>query len=170
AGFRSEYATLNLFAGVRWNFAAAPAPVQVQYKDCWDGSSVPASAECPPQLVERQAATSEPVDVIVYFDYDKSNLTPEAAELIREAASRALASDIEAVKVEGNADRSGSSAYNQALSQRRANVVRDALVANGVPAGIIDTTSFGEDNPAKPTPDGVREPLNRRTEVHISFE
>ncbi|MEE2691514.1 MAG: OmpA family protein [Pseudomonadota bacterium] len=170
SGFNTEYATHNLFAGLRWNFGAAAAPVKVQYKDCWDGSSVPASAECPPQLVEKQSATAEPIDVIVYFDYDKSNLTPEAAELIREAASRALAGDIERVKVEGNADRSGSSAYNQALSQRRANVVRDALVANGVPAGIIDTTSFGEDNPAKPTADGVREPLNRRTEVHISFE
>ncbi len=170
AGFRSEYATHNLFAGLRWSFGAAPAPVQVQYKDCWDGSSVPVSAECPPQLVEQQAATSEPIDVIVYFDYDKSNLTPEAAELIREAASRALANDIETVKVEGNADRSGSSAYNEALSQRRANVVRDALVANGVPADRIETSAFGEDNPAKPTADGVREPLNRRTEVRISFE
>jgi outer membrane protein OmpA-like peptidoglycan-associated protein len=128
------------------------------------------SAECPPQLVEQQGALPDPIGVIVYFDYDKSNLTPEASQLVREAAQRALANDIQTVKVEGNADRSGSSAYNQALSQRRANVVRDALIANGVPADRIQTSAFGEDNPAKPTPDGVREPLNRRTEVTISFE
>ncbi len=157
----------NLFAGLRWNFgAAAPAP---SLKDCWDGSQVAATAECPPQPQQQAATKPDPMNVIVYFDYDKSNLTPEAADLIKEAAARALANSIERVKVEGNADRSGGSAYNAALSARRANVVRDALIANGVPAEKIDTSSFGEDNPAKPTPDGVREPLNRRTEVKISF-
>ncbi|MBB5517420.1 OmpA family protein [Amphiplicatus metriothermophilus] len=161
----------NLFAGLRWNFGAAqPKPVPVQYKDCWDGSSVPVTAECPPQLVERQQAILEPVEFVVYFDYDKSNLTPEAAALVREAAQRALANDIDVVMVEGHTDRSGSSAYNQALSQRRANVVRDALIANGVPANRIQVSALGEDRPAKPTPDGVREPLNRRTEVRISFQ
>lgn len=167
--YDTEYHSHSLFAGLRWNFGPAAAP-QVQYKDCWDGSSVPATAECPPQLVEQAAAVPEPVNFIVYFDYDKSNLTPEAMTLIQEAAQRALTNNIETVKVEGNADRSGSSAYNQALSMRRANVVRDALIANGVPAERIDTKAFGEDNPAKPTPDGAREPLNRRTEVTISFE
>ncbi|MGE0409209.1 MAG: OmpA family protein [Amphiplicatus sp.] len=160
--FDTVYDSHNLFAGLRWNFGGS-APAKVQYKDCWDGSSVPVTAECPPQLVEKAAAVPEPIEVIVYFDYDKFNLTPEASALIRETSQRALASDINAVRVEGNADRSGSSAYNQALSQKRANVVRDALVANGVPAETITTTAYGEDNPAKPTPDGVREPLNRRT-------
>lgn len=167
-GFKTEYTDHSFFAGLRWNFgASAPA---VQYKDCWDGSSVPVTAECPPQLVEQQAAVAEPIAVTVYFDYDKSNLTPEAAELIREAASRALANDIENVRVEGHADRSGGDAYNQRLSQRRADVVRDALIANGVPADRIATNAYGESRPAKPTPDGVREPLNRRTEVTITFE
>lgn len=167
-GFDTEYSNHSVYAGLRWNFGASSAPVQ--YKDCWDGSSVPVSAECPPQLVERQAALAEPIAVTVYFDYDKSNLTPEAAELIREAAARALANDIRTVRVEGHADRSGGDAYNQALSGRRANVVRDALIANGVPADHIATDSYGESRPAKPTPDGVREPLNRRTEVTITFE
>jgi outer membrane protein OmpA-like peptidoglycan-associated protein len=162
-GFRGH----SLFAGLRWNFgAAAPAPAM---KDCWDGSQVAATAECPPQPQQQSATKPDPMNVIVYFDYDKSNLTPEAADLIKEAAARALANNIDRVKVEGNADRSGGSAYNAALSQRRANVVRDALIANGVPADKIDTSSFGEDNPAKPTADGVREPLNRRTEVKITF-
>lgn len=167
----AEFENHSLFAGLRWNFGAAPArAAEVQYKDCWDGSSVPTTAECPPQLVESQTGTAEPIEVIVYFDYDKANLTPEAAELIREAAARALANNVNTVKVEGNADRSGSAQYNQALSQTRANVVRDALIANGIDGAKIDTSAFGEDNPAKPTPDGVREPLNRRTEVTISFQ
>lgn len=167
--FHQEYNSHSVFAGLRWNFGA-PAPAAAQYKDCWDGSSVPVAAECPPQLTEDQAANLDPINVIVYFDYDKSNLTPEASNLIREAAARALANDVNTVVVSGHADRSGGSAYNQALSERRAAVVRDALIANNVPADKIRVESFGEDRPAKPTEDGVREPLNRRTEVVISFQ
>ncbi len=165
----------NLFAGLRWNFGApvaaptAPTPT-VQYKDCWDGSSVPVSAACPPELVEEAPEVPDPIQVTVYFDYDKSNLTPQASSLIREAVSRSREFDVDGVRVVGNTDSSGSSAYNQALSERRARVVRDALIAQGVPAGIISTQSLGESNLAKPTPDGTREPLNRRTEITILFE
>jgi len=159
----------NFFAGLRWNFGASTPP-PVQYKDCWDGSSVPITAECPPQIIEEQAAVLEPIGFTVYFDYDKSNLTPQASTLIQEAASRALQNDIDTVVVSGNTDTSGSSAYNQALSERRARVVREALVANGVSADRIRTEAYGETNLAKPTADGVREPLNRRSEVVISFE
>lgn len=168
ANINLSYHTHSLFAGLRWNFSAPPAP-PVQYKDCWDGSSVPMTSECPPQLVEQADADIDPVNFTVYFDYDKSNLTSQASALVQEAASRALENDIETVVVSGNTDTSGSSAYNQALSERRARVVRDALIANGVSADRIRTEAYGETNPAKPTPDGVREPLNRRTEVTISF-
>jgi outer membrane protein OmpA-like peptidoglycan-associated protein len=128
------------------------------------------ATECPAQLTEQQSANLDPVNVIVYFDYDKANLTPEASNLITEAAARALANDVDTVVVSGHADRSGGSAYNQALSERRGAVVRDALVANGIAADKIRMESYGEDKPAKPTEDGVREPLNRRTEVVISFQ
>lgn len=171
ATFTTTNASHNIFAGLRWNFgASAPAPAPVRYQDCWDGSSVPVTAECPPQIVEDQFAVAEPINFTVYFDYDKSNLTPEASNLVREAASRALQNDIDTVVVAGNTDTSGSSAYNQMLSERRAAVVRDALIANGVSADRIRTEAYGETNLAKPTPDGTREPLNRRSEVTISFE
>lgn len=159
----------SLFAGLRWNFGAA-APAAPQYKDCWDGSSVPISAECPPQLIEDQTVDLDPVAFTVYFDYDKSNLSDQASDLIARAASEALANDIDTVVVQGNTDTSGSSAYNQALSERRARVVRDALIANNIPADAIRVEAYGESNPAKPTADGVREPLNRRSDVTISFE
>lgn len=169
ATFEVDSTSHNIFAGLRWNFGGNAAPA-VQYKDCWDGSSVPMTAECPPQLVEEQSADLDPVGFTVYFDYDKANLTPQASTLIAEAAGRALQNDIDAVVVSGNTDTSGSSAYNQALSERRAKAVRDALIANHVPADRIRSEAYGESNPAKATPDGVREPLNRRSEVMISFE
>lgn len=169
ANFETEFTSHNLFAGLRWNFGGAPAAAP-QYKDCWDGSSVPVSSACPPQVIEDTAADVDPLAITVYFDYDKSNLTAEASTLIREAAARALENDINTVVVSGNTDTSGSSAYNQALSERRARAVRDALVANGVPADSVRMEALGETNLAKPTPDGVREPLNRRAEVLITFE
>jgi len=169
AGIRVGSASHNIFAGLRWNFGES-APAAVQYKDCWDGSSVPISTECPPQVFEEQSADLDPIAFTVYFDYDKANLTPQASTLIEEAAGRALQNDIDDVVVSGNTDTSGSSAYNQALSERRAGVVRDALIANDVPADRVRTEAYGESNPAKATPDGVREPLNRRSEVSISFE
>ncbi|MEM8935423.1 MAG: OmpA family protein [Pseudomonadota bacterium] len=165
---KAEYRSHTAFAGLRWLFG--PQEAAVQYQDCWDGSSVPVTAECPPQIVESSSALVEPIDFVVYFDYDKSNLTPQASTLIAEAASRALANDIETVVVEGHTDTSGGSAYNEALSQRRAAAVRNALIANGVSADSIRVETYGETAPAKPTADGVREPLNRRSEVSISFE
>lgn len=170
--FDIGYATHNLFAGLRWNFGAAPAAAPaVQYKDCWDGSSVPVTSECPPQMIEEVSEVAiDPINFTVYFDYDKSNLTDQALTLVQEAAGRALANAVDTVVVQGNTDTSGSSAYNQALSERRGRVVRDALIANGVSADDIRVEAFGESNPAKPTPDGVREPLNRRSDVTITFE
>jgi outer membrane protein OmpA-like peptidoglycan-associated protein len=157
----------NIFAGLRWNFNGEDSGTQ--YKDCWDGSSVPMTSECPPQMLEEQAADSEPLTFTVYFAYDKFNLTDEASELIARAAAQAMANDINSVRVEGNTDTSGSSAYNEQLSQRRAEAVAAALVAHGVPGNRITVSALGETNLAKPTPDGVREPLNRRSEVVIRF-
>lgn len=168
AAIAVDNAAHSAFAGLRWNFGAAPPP-PVQYKDCWDGTSVPVTAECPPEIVEDLQAVLDPIQFTVYFDYDKSNLTPQAADLVQEAAQRALQNNIDIVMVSGHTDTSGSSAYNENLSRRRAQVVYDALLANGVPADRITSQAFGETNLAKPTPDGVREPLNRRTEVVITF-
>ncbi len=176
-GANTAVTTHTILASLRWNFgpaaaaaAAAPAAAAIQYKDCWDGSQVPLSASCPPELVEQVADVPDPIQVTVYFDFDRSNLTSEASSLIDEAVNRARNFDYDTVTVVGNTDRSGSSAYNQALSERRARVVRDALIARGIPASAIRSNALGESNPAKATPDGVREPLNRRTNITINFE
>ena len=67
----------------------------------------------------------------------------------------------------GNTDSTGASAYNQRLSARRASIVSDALQERGIEAEAIDTAGRGENDLAKATRDGVREPLNRRSEVTI---
>ncbi|MGV6800571.1 MAG: OmpA family protein [bacterium] len=173
---KTIYKANELTAGFRWNFGAAPAPAPapaptpapIQYKDCWDGSKVMMSQECPPEITEEPVAAPD-LDLTVYFDYDKSNLTNAAQSLIAAKAAEALEYSVTGVAVSGNTDSSGSAAYNNALSARRAAVVRDALIGNGIDGSIISVQALGESNPAKPTADGVREPLNRRTEVDFSF-
>ena len=65
----------------------------------------------------------------------------------------------------GHADRSGPTAYNQRLSERRAAAVKTALVREGVSEGTIQTAGRGENENLVPTADGVREPRNRRVEI-----
>jgi len=67
----------------------------------------------------------------------------------------------------GYTDTSGSAAYNEALSERRAKAVADELVAQGVAADALDVSWRGKTDLAVPTPDGVKEPLNRRTTIKV---
>ncbi len=171
----SNYRVQEITAGLRWNFGGQPAaepapyvPPAPELKTCFDGTRVPVTEECPPEIVEQVEAPDE-LELTVYFDYDSAALTDAAQSLIQARAAEAREYDITSITVQGNTDTSGSSAYNERLSARRANVVRDALVANGIPASAISLEALGESNPAKPTADGVREPLNRRTEVSFDF-
>lgn len=167
-----EFTSHELLAGLRWNWGAPapvapPAPAPVTMKTCFDGSRIPVSSACPAQMAV--AAVTEVAPLTVYFDYDKASLSPASEELIATKVSEVMEGDLSAVSVSGNTDTVGSSAYNQALSARRAAVVRDALVARGISANVISVEALGESNPARATGDGVKEPLNRRTEVEFSF-
>jgi outer membrane protein OmpA-like peptidoglycan-associated protein len=106
---------------------------------------------------------------VVYFEWDRSNLNQAAMETIDAAVAHAHDCNITGVDVVGHTDTSGSAQYNMGLSERRASVVRDALVSRGVPAASIRTEARGETDLAKPTPNGVREPLNRRSTITIVF-
>lgn len=107
---------------------------------------------------------------VVYFEWDRADLTSQASAVIDQAiANIAERSDCAAggVTIVGHTDTSGASAYNQRLSARRASVVADALVTRGIESTNIETAGRGETELAKATRDGVREPLNRRSEVTI---
>jgi len=102
---------------------------------------------------------------LVFFDWDRADLTARAREIISEAASNARRVQTTRIEVAGHADRSGTPQYNQALSLRRANAVAAELVARGINRSEIDIQAFGESRPLVPTADGVREPQNRRVEI-----
>ena len=102
---------------------------------------------------------------IVFFDWDKSDITPEAASILDSAAAAYGNCANVPVMLAGYADRSGGNTYNQALSERRNAAVTSYLTGRGVPSGAITSQGFGETNNRVPTADGVRELQNRRVEI-----
>ncbi|WP_340109932.1 OmpA family protein [Pikeienuella sp. HZG-20] len=108
-----------------------------------------------------------PANYIVYFGFDRSNLTAAAQGVVSDvvAALSGVANPI--VSLVGHTDTSGPASYNVGLSQRRVNTVAQALASAGIPQGGVTRAARGESEPAVQTGDGVREPRNRRVEITI---
>ncbi|MEM7443667.1 MAG: outer membrane beta-barrel protein [Pseudomonadota bacterium] len=143
-----DYSSHTVMAGLRYTFAPPTAP--------------------PPVPV---IAPSEPVmqsSFIVFFDWDRADLSPAANMVLDDAVVVANETGWATVLLDGYTDLSGSPAYNLGLSERRANSVADGLIARGIAPDEIVIRAFGEENPLVPTPDGVREPQNRRVEIVFS--
>jgi OmpA-OmpF porin, OOP family len=119
----------------------------------------------PPPMAE---APAEPRQFLVFFGFNKSNLTTEAETVIRQAADAAKKDGAATVVVVGHADTVGSPGYNQQLSERRAGVVRDALVAQGIEGGKITASGKGETELLVQTGNNVKEPQNRRATIDLN--
>ncbi len=104
---------------------------------------------------------------LVFFDWDKYDLTAGAASVLDGVAAEVAKNPPASLNIVGHADTSGSKQYNQRLALKRANAVKDALVQRGVDASIVRVDARGEEELLVPTPDNVREPANRR--ANISF-
>lgn len=114
------------------------------------------------------AAAPSPVAAqtfLVFFDWDKYNLTPRAVLIVAHAAADAKTQSVTTLEVNGYTDTSGMASYNMGLSVRRAKAVAAQLVADGVPAAEIEIQGYGETHLLVPTGAGVREPQNRRVEI-----
>lgn len=119
---------------------------------------------------EPPAAAPPPPPVrnfLVFFDFDKSTMTPRALDIVKEAARVAKAGQSAKVTCTGHTDTAGPASYNLALSLRRANTVKDALIREGVSATAITVLGKGETQLLVATKDGVREPQNRRVEIVV---
>jgi len=124
--------------------------------------SEPAPPPPPPPPPPVQATS-----FMVFFDWDRSNLSAQAESTITQAANAFKSTGSARVTATGHTDTTGSPNYNMALSLRRANTVKDSLVRNGVPASAISVIGKGESQLLVQTGDGVREPQNRRVEIVI---
>jgi OOP family OmpA-OmpF porin len=142
----------NVLLTLRYTFAPPPAPPPAP-------APAPAPAAAPAPTPEAQRAFQ------VFFDFNKYDITDEAAATIQKAADETKSGHITTINVTGHTDTVGTVKYNLKLSERRADAVKKQLVADGVPGDEISTTGVGKSGLLVPTPDGVREPQNRRAEI-----
>jgi len=103
--------------------------------------------------------------MIIYFDFDQSELRPEYADLLAQHANRLANNSRTGVRLEGHADERGSREYNIGLGERRSQAVRRMLLIQGASAGQISTVSFGEERPAAFGSDESSYEQNRRVEI-----
>jgi OmpA-OmpF porin, OOP family len=132
----------SILIGLRYNFGMAP----------------PAPAPMP--VADMGAKT-----FLVFFDWDKYNLTARSEGIVKEAADYSTHTSYTRIDVDGNTDTSGTPSYNQGLSERRARTVAAELVRDGVPQNVISMHAYGDTKLLVPTGPGVREPQNRRVEI-----
>ena len=128
-----------------------------------------AAAEPAPARMPAMAAAApapKPTVYTVYFDHNQTQLTEAATTMNALIVKHIKDAKSSKVTVNGYADRSGDRDYNDNLARQRATVVANALEATGI-TPIVGENSFGEDNNAVQTSDGVRESLNRRVTVTV---
>ena len=106
-----------------------------------------------------------PTPYVVLFAFDGVDLSAAAERAVTAAVAKAESSSIVDFSITGHADTAGPEQYNLDLSLRRANAVRDALMARGVKSNGISVAGRGEAEPAVPTDDGAPEAANRRVEI-----
>ena len=150
----AEPLTYGVTVGFKFNQDAAPPP---------PAPPPPPPAPPPPPPPAQVVCNKGPY--IVFFDWDKSDVTPEAATILDSAIGAYANCESVPIMLAGYTDRSGSTQYNMGLSERRNASVRSYLTARGIPDGAITSQAFGESNPRVPTADGVRELQNRRVEI-----
>ncbi|MDE2030156.1 MAG: OmpA family protein, partial [Alphaproteobacteria bacterium] len=156
---RTDNASNNIILGVTYSFGT-PAPVE------------PApelkTAEAPvvtPRAPMQPAVAPIPQSYMVFFDFDKSTLTPEAKRIIASAAKEYKNGHYVTITVTGHTDTVGTVAYNKKLSVRRAKAVKKYLAALGVPSKDVKAIGVGKNGLMVPTANGVREAQNRRAEI-----
>ena len=119
------------------------------------------------EVPEPPAAAVEVEAYVVFFAFDSSELTDAAKAAIADAIVTSRELGLEEFSITGHTDTVGTESYNLALSLRRANAVKDALVAGGISPNAISVAGRGKSDPAVPTADQVREQANRRAEIVI---
>jgi OOP family OmpA-OmpF porin len=149
-----EKADSSLMLGVRFDLQPGAAPVQARVE---------------PQTSRPVATTpAAPKEFLVFFGFNKSDLTSHGVRVVGEAAEAAKKHGAASISIVGHTDTSGSAVYNNALSMRRAQAVKDSLMAHGIDGGMISTAGRGEAELLVTTGDGVKEPQNRRAKIDVN--
>jgi peptidoglycan-associated lipoprotein len=137
-----------------------PAPVEAPPEQTPDTSAADAAAAATRAAQQRLLAQT-----VIYFDFDRSDIRPEYAEVLAAHARHLAAMPNLKARLEGHTDERGSREYNIGLGERRAQSVRRALLLQSVGDGQLNTVSYGEERPASDGHDEGAWAKNRRVEI-----
>lgn len=160
---QSSFRSHSLLIGFTYNFGGAEPPAPPPPPP--PPAPEPAPPPPPPEPAPPPPPPPPPGPFIIFFDWNKATITPEANQILSDAAAAFKSSGQVSIQLAGHADKSGTDAYNDKLSERRAEAARKRLSELGVPVDVVSTTHFGEAKPLVDTADGTREPQNRRVEI-----
>jgi|WetSurSiteA1Bulk_404760.scaffolds.fasta_scaffold145961_1 peptidoglycan-associated lipoprotein len=142
---------------------AAAAPAEGATTSGIDQDAVPSSGTST-LTPQQQALAQLQAKNTVYFEYDSSEIPQEYLAVVSANAAYLVKYPTARTRLEGNTDERGSREYNIGLGERRAQVVRRALMAQGVADAQITTVSYGEERPAVEGQDEAAYAKNRRVE------
>ncbi|MEM7210522.1 MAG: OmpA family protein [Pseudomonadota bacterium] len=170
--YESVVAAINENKGERPEACARAQAMWDQYLEALRGGETycitPADAKALLDEALAACAPGGPANYIVYFGFNRTNLTDRARATLDEVVGAVQSMGATALSLVGHADTVGSASYNQGLSERRARRVAEALVERGVPGNAMTLAGRGENQLARPTGNNVREALNRRVEITLS--
>jgi len=155
------YAALGIF-GIT---PKAPPMFGFRLRYDFGGEPTPAPTTTPYTPPPVAAVAPAPRSYLVFFDFNKSDLTGQAVQIVDQAASNAGPAHVTRLTVTGHTDTVGSDAYNMRLSRRRAESVAARLEKDGIASSEIEIVAKGKRDLLVPTADGVKEPQNRRVQI-----
>ena len=158
-GVYTENQSHNILLGIRYSLDTPEAPIK------------PIAASAPiahTPMVGKPVVAAVAQSYMVFFDFDKAILTPEAQRILASAASDFKNGGYIRIVVTGHTDTVGSKNHNQKLSDQRAAAIKSELQKLGVNVALIKAIGVGKKDLLVPTQDGVREAQNRRGEIVFS--
>jgi len=130
-------------------------------------SAQPSALPPPPAVDSRQHTCTQPPPFVVFFEWERFDLTQANRDTILAALSRVrnAGCKIHLVSITGHTDSAGGN--RELISLKRAEAVKEVFVSLGAPPHMVEAIGLADTEPAEPRPQGTREPLNRRAEVDI---
>lgn len=155
-------------SGLAWSQTSAPGVTDFTLAEVGSIQADDIIAALAPARGTRIEAGAPPtVRLPIYFEFDSTQLRPEAVELLDKVGAALSAEELAAFRfsVEGHTDSVGSEEYNNGLSSRRAVAVEDYLVNAGVPSARLEALGRGESAPVAPNESSQGRQRNRRVEL-----
>lgn len=158
---RTDYQSDSVMLGLRYFFRPAKGMRMAGAESGEAGGVAGAAGPAAGEVAAFETVTLRPVN----FKFDQAELTEPAQQTLDQIAQALTRQPGLKIVIDGHADRIGSSEYNLALSERRANAVRDYLAAKGVDATVVGVRAFGENQPVGDNTTLEGRAANRRAEV-----